>query len=207
MLSATPEERQAIGMLPILMLLSNLMEKVQASICFESKEGNDYTLDAGKNESGIYDALKQNCGAYQDEYDDCARWFTSTLDFGKGILGDSVCTLTYHNIVEDPDLCIINTLQDMCKDGTVTGLDIGVITSLTALVLLIGTCIAVCCAKRKCNNGNADEAKALNDEEAPNYGAGDVPAPEEERRGSTRLKDLASEKEEPEQGAKRYQTM
>lgn len=139
-----------------LVAMFNMLGRASA-VCFESSAGNDYTLDCSSGETDIFNKILSDCGAYQTENpdDDCATFFTESLHFCKGIFGDSVCTLTYHDGVW-PDDCITATVANHCENNVVTGLDIFAILAIASTAIAIAAVITAC-NRHRCRKVEPEE--------------------------------------------------
>ncbi len=151
-------------------VLQSLPQFAAASICFEGPNAQDYTLDCGiTGQAGhLWQLLTSACHTYQDGGDDCANWFTSTLDFGSGWFGGSTCTLTYHSF-DVPNECVVQILSDNVKNG-VTLLDL----TCTIFIGLIGiTAITVitrsgCRLYDRYSQNQGEYSPLVLEEDAPN---------------------------------------
>jgi hypothetical protein len=139
------------------LVLFHFIQTTKAETCFEI-DGHDYTLDCINNEKAIYNQLKSQCNAYQDGADDCARFFTSTLNFCSGVFGGSACTLDYHNLFP-PSLCAINVTKNDCKNGYGTLQDILATIGISvggAIGLCLLLCLLIRCLKRTVSEVNLE---------------------------------------------------
>lgn len=120
----------------------NLFSLVNAGVvCFEHDD-HDHKLvtRAGLDIDTIVSVLKNKCGIYNDEKDDCARWFTVTVEYGKGVFGGTSCTLDYHVLGGGLDPCIDGNLKEQCPDGYGTGEDI-----LATIGIAVAGIVVLCC--------------------------------------------------------------
>lgn len=116
--------------------------------CFEAKDdkdylGHDYTLNCASSEllTELVTKLKENCGIYNDGYDDCARFFIDILKYGKGFFGGYRCELTHHASIYAPNQCVIDTLTENTPDGYGTQYDIASTVAIVSSLI----CLAACC--------------------------------------------------------------
>lgn len=146
--SSHAEKVQVAKLLLSFIALMNMVDKSLA-VCFESKTGNDYTLKCDQDEDTIFNKILKNCDAYQTGGDDCADFFTESLDFCKGVFGDAVCTLTYHAGVTPGD-CIVEQVQDNCSNGVITVFDGFMFLFMGIGISFLAMTIAVChkCCKK-----------------------------------------------------------
>lgn len=121
----------------------SLMKKSLGQACFESKEGNDYSLDCGRmGESKIVSQLFTNCGAYNDGLNDCAEFFIQSMNFGKSLFGYSICTLSTHE-TNSFDPCIVQTVRNDTKNNFVTDGDIWTLVGIGTAALCVLTCLLI----------------------------------------------------------------
>ncbi len=125
-----------------------------ADVCFETN-GHDNTLRALFNEKGLFEILRNTCGVYNDQSDDCANYFTNEKKYGHGFFGGSTCTWNWHEI-NLPDPCVDQTLQANCKSGFGTPTDYLALAGIIIGSLLTLCCICVIAIRKKCPQTASD---------------------------------------------------
>ncbi len=149
----------------LLMVLIFAKLATATETCFKSKAGNSYTLNCLADQAeSIYGQLAKDCGAYTDGHNDCAGFFSKSLNFCSGLFGGAVCTLSYSDSTT-PDGCIVNKTQALCQNTYGTAQDfISTIGIGIAALTFLCCCMCIYCRLnlgRSSSNGLGESSRLL----------------------------------------------
>jgi hypothetical protein len=151
----------------------SMITAVNGEKCFE-KDDHDYSLYS-RDEDSLYDLLVKLNGVYNDGKNDCAHYFTSTMNFGKSAFGVHTCQLSYH--ITNPDSGIVKTLEDNCPGGFgASWVDYVAVAGIVAGgALIVGCCcVAMCRDAGGASYQAAAISSAERDVEAQIEGQGEI---------------------------------
>jgi hypothetical protein len=151
----------------------SMITAVNGEKCFE-KDDHDYSLYS-RDEDSLYGLLVKLNGVYNDGKNDCAHYFTRTMNFGKSAFGAHTCQLSYH--IANPDSGIVKTLEDNCPSGFgASWTDYLVVAGIVAGgALIVGCCVVAMCSNVTASpSQSASRHNAERDVEAQIEGQGDA---------------------------------
>jgi hypothetical protein len=152
----------------------SMITAVNGEKCFE-KDDHDYSLYS-RDEDSLYDLLVKLNGVYNDGKNDCAHYFTSTMNFGKSAFGAYTCQLSSH--IVNPDSGIVKTLEDNCPSGFgASWVDYFAVAGIVAGgALVVGCCCVAMCRNAGGASYQPARLSAERDVEAQIEGQGEIRA-------------------------------